>query len=72
MSIAVKLSSPLVLEAKKYGKVLSRSTPRQIEHWAKIGKIVEENSDLTYENVKQILLAKEEFERDETSDYIFG
>lgn len=43
-----------------YGKVYSRSTPKQIEYWFKIGKIAEENPDLPYNFIKQILLAKEE------------
>ena len=39
---------------------------------AKIGKIVEENPDLTYSMVKDILIGLEELEQGETSEYKFG
>lgn len=60
MLTTVKLGAELLGEAKKYGKVYSRSVPKQIEHWAKIGKIAEENPDLPYEFIQEILLAKQE------------
>jgi hypothetical protein len=56
----VNLSDTLVEEAKRYGHVYSRSTPKQIEYWARIGKIAEENPDLPYDFIKGILLALEE------------
>jgi hypothetical protein len=40
--------------------VQNRSTPKQIEHWAKVGRIVEQNPDLTYDFIKGLLLAMEE------------
>lgn len=58
----INLSDELVNEAKKYANVYSRSTPKQIEYWAKIGKIAEENPDLPYEFIQQILLAMQEDE----------
>jgi len=60
MASTVKLPEELIAEARTYGKVYSRSTPKQIEYWFKIGKIAEENPDLPYNFIKQILLAKEE------------
>jgi hypothetical protein len=58
----VKLSDELVNEAKRYAAVYSRSVPKQIEHWSKIGKIAEENPDLPYDFIQDILfgLADEE------------
>lgn len=67
MASTVKLSEELIAEARAYGKVYSRSTPKQIEYWFKIGKIAEENPDLPYNFIKQILLAKEE----KTSPFVF-
>lgn len=46
---AVKLSEHIVSEAKVISKALNRSVSGQIEHWAKIGRLAEENPDLTYE-----------------------
>ena len=56
----VNLSDELVEKAKKYGPVFNRSTPKQIEYWAKIGQIAEENPDLPYEFIKETLLAMSE------------
>ncbi|MBF0137218.1 MAG: ParD-like family protein [Magnetococcales bacterium] len=60
MSVNVKISDELVADAKRYGKVFNRSLPRQIEHWSRIGKIAEENPDLPYDLIKNILLARDE------------
>jgi len=60
MATTVKLPDHLIAEAKNYGEVYSRSTPKQIEYWFKIGKIAEENPDLPYNFIKEILLAKQE------------
>ncbi len=56
----VNLSDELVEKAKQYASVYSRSTPKQIEYWAKIGKVAEENPDLPYEFIRDILLAMDE------------
>ena len=60
MSTTIKLSDELINEAKRYAAVYSRSTPKQIEYWSRIGKIAEENPDLPYNFIKDILLALEE------------
>ncbi len=36
-----------------------RNVTGQIEHWAKIGKIAEENPGLTYELIKNILIEQQ-------------
>ena len=56
----INLPDELVEEAKRYASVYSRSTPKQIEYWAKIGKIAEENPDLPYDFIKDVLLAMDE------------
>lgn len=71
MAVAIKLSDQIVGEAKKYGAVYSRSTPKQIEYWAQIGKIAEENPDLPFNFIKEILLAKVELEDKQVSNYEF-
>jgi hypothetical protein len=60
MSTTIKLSDDLINEAKRYASVYSRSTPKQIEYWSRIGKIVEENPDLPYSFIQDILLAQQE------------
>ena len=60
MAIEVKLSEEIVTNARINAKVSSRSVTEQIEHWIKIGKIAEDNPDLTYDFIKNILLAQQE------------
>lgn len=72
MASAVKLSDHIIAEAKTVSKVLNRSLAGQIEHWAKIGKLAEENPDLTYEVIKGILIALQEAEAGKLKPYTFG
>ncbi|MCL1929139.1 MAG: ParD-like family protein [Treponema sp.] len=71
-SKTIKLSGDIVFEANKYANVFSRSVPKQIEHWVKIGKIAEENPDLPYSFIKDILLSLEETKNEKPVPYIFG
>lgn len=71
MAQSVRLSDNLIKEAKAVAQVMSRSGAGQIEHWAKIGKIAEENPDLTYEFIKDSLLAKAEIDNGLVDDYEF-
>ena len=72
MPTAVRVSDTLVNEARKYSKVDHRSLTGQIEHWAMIGKCAEENPDLTYDSIKEILIGLEELDRGEKTEYQFG
>ncbi len=72
MATAVRVSGELVKEAKIYSKVDKRSITGQIEHWARIGKYAEENPDLTYNAIKDILIGISEHEQGELSEYQFG
>jgi len=72
MATAVRVSDGLVNDAKKYSKIDHRSLTGQIEHWAIIGKCAEENPDLTYDLIKEILIGIEELDRGEKSEYQFG
>ena len=72
MTTAVRVSDDLVREAKIYSSVDKRSVTGQIEHWARIGKCAEENPDLTYTLIKEILIGLAELEHRESSEYKFG
>lgn len=72
MATAVRVSEDLVKEARKYSRVDHRSITGQIEHWARIGKCAEENPDLTYGLIKEILIGIEELEQGEMTEYNFG
>ena len=72
MATAVRVSEGLVKEAKIYSKIDKRSITGQIEHWAIIGKCAEENPDLTYSAIKEIMVGIAELEQGEFSEYQFG
>ncbi len=72
MSVSIKLSDNIVNEARRYASVYSRSLPKQIEYWSRIGKIAEENPDLPYSFLKEILLALEESKEGDIDEYQFG
>jgi hypothetical protein len=68
MAVNVKLSDELVAEAKRFGAIHHRSLPKQIEYWSRMGKIAEENPDLPFSMIKDILIARQE---DADEDYTF-
>ena len=72
MTTAVRISDKLVKDARLVSAVDNRSITGQIEHWAKIGKCSEENPELTYELIRDILIGVEELEQGNYSEYKFG
>jgi len=72
MATAVRISEKLIEEARKISRIEHRSLTGQIEHWAKIGKCAEENPDLTYSLIKEILIGIQEIEQGEKTEYKFG
>jgi len=72
MATAVRVSEELLVEAKKFSRIDHRSLAGQIEHWARMGKCAEENPDLTYALIKEVLMGLEELEQGERTEYSFG
>jgi len=72
MPKAVKLPDSLVLKAMVRAKALSRSMAKQIEYWAKIGQIAEDNPTLPYSFIKDILIAQEEASFAQLEEYKFN
>ena len=69
MSINVKLSESLIDQARRYASIQHRSVPKQIEYWSQIGKIAEENPDLPFSVIREILIADQE---EPVGEYRFG
>lgn len=69
---SVRLDHELVEKASIMAKAMNRSTPKQIEHWAKIGEMMEDNPDLPYEFVRQAIIAKAEREAGKLEPYEFS
>lgn len=72
MSTAVKVSDDLFAKAKIKSKIFKRSIAGQIEYWAKIGQLVEENPDLPLPFIQDVLLGREEIKAGQGTPYIFG
>ena len=71
-SASIRLDQELLERATIMAKALNRTTPKQIEHWAKIGEIMEDNPDLPYEFVRQAIISKAEKEAGKLETYDFG
>ena len=69
MSINVKLADSLVEQARRHAVIQHRSVPKQIEYWSQIGKIAEENPDLPFSMIRDILIADQE---EPVGEYVFN
>lgn len=69
---SIRLDQDLIDKATIMARALNRTPPKQIEHWAKIGEMMEDNPDLPYEFVKQAIIAKAEKEAGKLESYDFG
>ncbi len=58
MGLTINLDKNLIDVARSYFRGQHRSVPKQIEHWAQIGRIAEENPGLSYAVIKGLLQAK--------------
>ncbi len=72
MGNAVRVSDKLMREARLISAVDNRSIAGQIEHWARVGKCAEENPEMPYRLIKEILMGIEELDQGEKSEYNFG
>ena len=68
---AIQLSNDIIAEAVKSAANYARSVSMQIEHWARIGKIAEENPDLPYAFIDDVLKGKAEIDNGAVSPFEF-
>lgn len=71
MPIAVRISDDLLSRARSVSKIEKRSLTGQIEHWAQIGKLAEENPDMPYSLIKDVLMGLNDLESGSFSEYKF-
>lgn len=72
MSTALKLSDDIVEAARPYAAAIHRSIPKQIEHWARLGKAAEDNPDLPVGFIMDAMIALEEDKAGLGTEYNFG
>jgi hypothetical protein len=72
MATAVKVSDDLFEKAKIKSKIFKRSIAGQIEYWAKIGQMIEENPELPLPFIQDILVGREQIKAGQGTPYVFG
>lgn len=60
MAINVKLADDLVEDARRIAAIEHRSVPKQIEFYFRMALIAEENPDLSFSLIREILKADAE------------
>lgn len=60
MAQTVRHDDEFIRLVKVVAQAEDRSIPKQIEHWAKIGRIAEDNPELSYEFIRNALRSKAE------------
>jgi hypothetical protein len=66
----IELDDQLVKHAQDYAVIENRPVAKQIEHWAQIGRIVEDNPDLPYEFIRDALIAAAEIDAGKSEAYV--
>lgn len=72
MPKAVKISEELAASAVVFANIENRSLAGQIEYWAKLGKIAEENPDLPMSFIKDVLIGRAQLRSGQKTPYKFG
>lgn len=72
MPTAIELSELLIDQAKPFAQAMNRSVAEQIEYWARLGKVAEENPDLPIPMLQDMLVSLEELKAGNLSVYQFG
>lgn len=60
MAITVKLADHLVSDAKRMAAIEHRSAPKQIEFYYQIARAAEQNPDLSFDLIRELLKSKSE------------
>ncbi|MHB8091274.1 MAG: TA system antitoxin ParD family protein [Syntrophales bacterium] len=72
MPKAVKISDELASNAAIFAGVEGRSLAGQVEYWAKLGRLADENADLPVSLIKEILIARAQVQSGLKTPYVFG
>jgi hypothetical protein len=72
MATAVKVSDDLFENAKIKSKIFKRSIAGQIEYWAKIGQMIEDNPELPLPFLQDVLVGREQIKAGQGTSYVFG
>lgn len=71
MSVAVRISDPLANKARSRSRAMHRSLAGQIEYWAEMGEILEDNPDLSFSFVQEMMIGREQANVGDLTPYQF-
>ncbi len=72
IGVTLKLFAELIEIAKPHAAAMHRTAPQQIEHWAWLGKAVEENPELSVPFTQDTPLAVEKVKEGSLTEYPFS
>ena len=72
MSAVIRLSNPLIEDARLQAKASGRSVSEQIEYWTRLGKAVEDNPDLGTHMIQDLLAGIKDIKLQKLAPYHFG
>jgi hypothetical protein len=70
MAKSIRLDDKFVHDSQIYAEANHRTVPKQIEHWAQIGRIAEDNPELPYSFIKDALIATAEINAGAVEKYV--
>jgi len=71
MSVAVRISDPLANKARSRSRAMHRSLAGEIEYWAEMGEILEDNPELSFSFVQEIMVGREQVKVGDLTPYQF-
>ena len=71
MPTTINVSEQLVEDAKPFAQAMHRSVSEQIEYWARLGKVAEENPDLPIHMLQDMLVSIQEVKVGNLRSYQF-
>jgi len=72
MDIAITIPDTLAKVAQQQATVSQRTLSQQIVYWTNFGKLAEDNPELPFAFLQEVLLAREEAKAGEVEPYEFG
>lgn len=69
MAQTVRLDDDFIADVKIHALAAHRSIPKQIEYWARIGRMVEDNPDLSFSFIKDVMLSDEQVKAGQVAPY---
>jgi len=68
----LEIDNEVLAQAKTYGEAHNRSAVQQIEYWMRIGKIAQDNPDLNFNDISDILNGIAQVKAGEITSYKLG